>query len=153
MRFTTILDWNTVNLINQELVNTVVDTPVILYKLNQVKTKTNTYGEAPAKIWYQGVVVPCLYFREPRSTTEDMQTVNVEQPIQFRFLRYELEVRNVYPEMGDYVLFSSGTNEYYEIDKVNENQLWAGQDSEVHSIICDAHLTTKTTLQFDPPQI
>lgn len=153
MRFTTIQDWNTVNLINQELVNILVDTPVVLYKVQQVLTKKNIYDEAPNKVWYQGVQIPCLYLRLPRDVTEDMQTVNVEQPCEFRFLRYELQLRNIYPEIGDYVLFSGLTNEYYEIDKINENQLWAGQDTEVHSIVCGAHLTTKTTLQLDPPQV
>lgn len=150
MIFTSKIDYDTVLKINQELVNTVVDTTVVIYKLNQNATKVNSYGESAKKMWFQGVLVPCLIKRASTQATEDVNTTNVEQESEFAFLRYELEQREIYPEAGDIVDFN---NSYYEIDNTNEVQLWAGRVEYNHSIVCSTHLTRNTALQLEPPQV
>lgn len=148
MRFTSIPDFNTVQLIQQELVNIIVDTPVILYKLNQRLTKTNTYDEAPDRVYYNGVLIPCLYERAERQVIDGPQTIDTAQAANFRFLRYECQIRNIYPEIGDVIFFDQ---QYYEIERTVENQLWAGQDLEIDSIICYSHATSRVITEIEPP--
>lgn len=148
MRFTSRRDYQTIIRINKELVNNVVDTTVIIYKINTQLTKTNSYNEATKKTWYIGVECPALIRRESPTSTEELQTVNVEQKLSIAFLRQELQEKNVYPEMGD-IIFYDGQS--YEIDVIGESQMWAGRPEYRHSIVAEVHLTRSTTLQLDPP--
>lgn len=150
MRFITPRDYQAILGLNRELINNIIDTPVILYKLHQSLSPTNSYGEAPVKTWYSGVDVPCRIKRQDKTTNEDMQTINVSQNCEFAFLREELKDKGIYPEHGDIVYFD---RQYYEIHNVNEVQLWGGRVEYRHSIVCDAHLTMKTTLQLERPNI
>jgi hypothetical protein len=150
MRFLGQRDYNAIVRLNQELVNDVVDTPVVIYKMRQAETVSNSYNEAPKKRWYQGVLVPCFYSLEDKQATEDMNIQNFEQNVEFSFLRAELQVRNVYPEPGDIINFN---NLYYEIHTTNELQMVAGRTEFKHSIVCQTHLTRNTNLQLEPPSL
>jgi hypothetical protein len=150
MRFTTAQDYTTILKINKELVNTVVDVETVLYKMHQELTKTNVYGEATNKVWYKGVTIPALIRYDATNPTADMQTTNVQQNIEVSYLRQECSDREVYPEVGDIISFNSS---YYEINNTNEIQLFAGRTEYNHSIVCSAHLTRKTNLQLDAPQL
>jgi hypothetical protein len=149
MRFTTPQDYHTMLRINRELVNTIIDTPVVLYKLNQEITQVNSYGESQSKVWYVGVQIPAIIKREQQSPLADMQTINFVQKCEFSLLRQECQDRNIYPETGDIIEFF---NDYWEINNVNENQLYAGREELNHSIICETHLSRKTSLQLERPQ-
>lgn len=148
MRFIPDRDYQTIVKINKELINDVVDTQVVIYKLHQEQTATNSYGEATKKVWYVGVQVPGLLRREHTKPIADFGTVNVEQEVEFAFLRQTLDDRSVYPEIGDIIDYA---NAYYEINNVNEVQLYAGRPEYNHSIVCSAHLTRKTNLQLEKP--
>lgn len=150
MRFTSRRDYHTMLRINKELINVVVDTPVILFKLHQELTQTNSYGEATKKTWYTGVQVPCLINRSQSNPNPDMQTINFEQQSEFQFLRQELDDRNIYPEVGDIIEYDF---ELYEINNINEIQQYAGRVEYNHSIICQTHLTRKSNLQLERPQL
>ena len=150
MRFTSAQDYQLMLHFNQELLNAVVDTPVVLYKLNIVESKKNIYGESTSKRWYKGVQIPCLVNRQLSSPVKDGMTVNTEQSAEFHFLRKECEIRNVYPELGDIVDFA-GT--YFEIDQLNNIQLIAGQINYNHSITASAHLTRVVGLQLEAPLV
>lgn len=150
MRFRSPRDYETIIKINQELVNDVVDLQVIIYKVNQKTTKTNSYGEAPKKTYFPGVQVPCLYTRDPKTATSDMQTVSVAQSADFSFLRRECELRGIYPEMGDIIEWDQN---FYEISNADETQLFGGREEYRHSIICKAHLTRTAGLQLTRPQV
>ena len=149
MRFTTPGDYETIKKINKELINIVVDVRVILYKIQQSLSKTNSYGEATKKTWFTGVEIPLLHMREQQNPSSDMENLNFEQRAEFQFLRQECVDRNIYPEIGDVILFDQ---QYYEIDNTNEIQLWAGRVEYNHSISCETHLTRKPALQLDNPQ-
>lgn len=148
MRFTSKRDYQTMLKINKELVNVVIDTTVHLFKI-RADTATNSYGEATKKSFYSGVLIPALINRQVTNPVANMQTVDVEQIVEFAFLRKECEDRGIYPEVGDIVLFHS---DYFEIDNINEVQLVAGQTSYNHQILCSAHLTRNTTLQLERPR-
>lgn len=148
MRFTSSRDYQSILKINKELVNKVVDTAVVIYKLHQQLTKTNSYGEATKKTWYQGVKCPALIDRQDVQSTEALQTVDVNQPVTICFLRQELSDRGVYPEQGDIIRFDSS---YYEINTVSEIQLFGGREEYSHTIKCECHLSRTTNLQLEPP--
>ena len=101
MRFTSQQDYNLMLQINKELINTFIDVPVVLYKLNIIESKKNVYGESAQKKWYQGVQIPALVDRQQSTTVKDLSIVNVEQSVEFAFLRQECIDRNIFPEIGD----------------------------------------------------
>lgn len=148
MRFTSQQDYNLFLHFNKELINTFIDVPVVLYKLNVVESKANIYGESTTKRWYQGVQVPCLINTQFNTPVKDGQTVNIEQISEFNFLREELKSRNIYPEIGDIIHYNAL---YFEINQLNEIQLVAGQVIYNHAIVASAHMTRNNGLQLEPP--
>jgi hypothetical protein len=149
-RFISPRDYNTVLKINRELVNEVLDTPVVLFKMNTQTTQTNSYGEATNKHWYTPVEVPCRIEWEQPRPTDSVQLIDIEKKGKFHFLREELKLRDIYPEKGDFVFIG---NQYYEINNTIETQWWGGQVEYNHSIVCEVHLSRKTNLQLDPPNV
>jgi predicted RNA-binding protein len=150
MRFTHPQDYQTILKINQELVNKVVDVTAVIYKVDQVGTKTNSYGESMKKSYFPGIQVPCLIQLNPTNPTAAMGTTDVEQEVEFAFLREELNQRNIYPEVGDIIDFN---HSYYEVNNTNEIQLFAGRVEYNHCILCAAHLTRNSAVQLEPPQL
>lgn len=148
MRFTSQQDYNLMLHFNRELINTFIDVPVVLYKLNIIDSKANIYGESTSKRWYQGVQVTCLVNTQFNTPVKDSQTINIEQVSEFNFLREELRLRDVYPEIGDIIHYN---NLYFEINQTNEIQLVAGQVMYNHAIIVSTHLTRASGLQLEPP--
>ena len=148
MRFTSQQDYNLMLHFNKELINTFIDVPVVLYKLNILESKKNIYGEATQKRWYVGVQIPALVSRQLNTAVKDMSIINIEQTTEFNFLRKECQDRKVFPEIGDIVDFN---NNYFEIEQLNSIQLIAGQVIYNHAIIATAHLTRMTNLQLEQP--
>ena len=148
MRFTSQQDYNLFLHFNRELINTFIDVQVVIYKLNVQESKKNIYGESTVKRWARGTQIPALINRDMTSTSKDIQTVNVEQSVEFHFLREECKSRGIYPEPGDVISFDGS---YYEINNTNDVQLVAGQSIYNHSITCAAHLTRNTNLQLEEP--
>jgi hypothetical protein len=140
-------DINFMRQINKELLNEVVETPVILYKLDIKKSPTNIYGEAPKKVYHAGVQVSCLINRQDKATTSDGYVLDFSQTSTFSFLRETLKEKNIYPEVGDLIEYDSS---FYEINNVVENQLLGDQPFLNWSIICVCHLTKKSQLQLTP---
>ena len=148
MRFWSRRDYQTAIDINKELINTVVDTVVIIYKMNLIETRTNIYDESTKKKYYVGVRVPCLINREQTSPTLDGNIVSSLQGATFYFLRQECEARNVYIETGDIIEFHDS---YYEIVNSNETQLIAGQVVYNHALFCQCVLTRIPAVQLQRP--
>ncbi len=133
---------------NKELINTFIDVPIVLYKLNIIDSKKNVYGESAQKRWYQGVQIPVLVDRQLNTAVKDMSIINIEQTIEFNFLRQECIDRKVFPEIGDIIDFN---HTYFELDQLNSIQLIAGQVIYNHAIVATGHLTRSTGLQLEPP--
>jgi len=149
MRFTAKQDYNTIiNLFNKELINKVIDTPVVIYKIKIDKTKTNIYGEGTKKTYFQGVIVPCLIDRQMTAPNAEIGTIDIEQKSSFAFLRQELMDRNIYPEPGDLIEFDT---QYYEIENTNEVQMYAGQVVYNVQVFCDTHLIRRVPTQLERP--
>tara|TARA_R110001592_G_scaffold151256_3_gene377669 strand:- start:2701 stop:3252 length:552 start_codon:yes stop_codon:yes gene_type:complete len=113
--------------INNELLKDIIQTEVAYYKFALEQTKTNVYGEAPGKNYYEPMKIACLIERQDQSWSSDNFGSDVTQTVDFRFLKQELLNINLIPEVGDILLFR---NNFYEVDSKIENQLIMGRDKD-----------------------
>ncbi len=138
-RFVSDRDFNLMQHFNRELLNTVVDVDIILYKIILDNTSINIYGESTNKTRYTGIELKSLVkFKKIVSDATAGFGVDVDQGVEFRFVRKLLEEVQVYPEIGDIISYDDS---YYEIDNINDTQYVAGQPYNSISILCEAHLT------------
>ena len=134
--------------ISRELVDAVVTTAVILYKLIIEDSKTNLYGESLSKTYYQGVECNAMIQREDTQSNYEGFGSDQGQTVEFRFNRFTLEDKNMYPEIGDIIFHNNG---YFEVDNVREDQLIGGRtgDIEHFSIICSTFMTRRSNIQTE----
>jgi hypothetical protein len=134
--------------ISRELVDAVVTTTVVLYKLIIENSKTNLYGESLSKTYYQGVECNAMIERQETNTTYEGFGSDQTQTVDFRFNRFSLKDTEFYPEIGDIIFHN---NAYFEIDNVREDQLIMGRvgESENFSIICSTFMTRRSTIQTE----
>lgn len=132
--------------IARELVDVVVETSVVLYKLVIEDSITNLYGESLNKTYYQGVECTAIIERESSTTDYEGFGPDKNQIVEFRFNRFTLEDKGFYPEVGDIIFHNNG---YFEIDNVREDQLIGGQVENKFSIICSTFMTRRSTIQTE----
>tara|TARA_B100000482_G_C12427071_1_gene227521 strand:+ start:51 stop:596 length:546 start_codon:yes stop_codon:yes gene_type:complete len=147
------------NKISKELINDIIQTEVGYYKFVLERTTANVYGESMGKMFYEPVRIACLMNKEDQAWSSDEFGSDVDQTINFRFLKQELKDINLVPEIGDILLFK---NNFYEVDEKVENQLILGKDPDYaistgttdfgnsHSIILNAHLSRVEKLNLIP---
>ena len=145
-RFTLSRDIKFFEGISRELVDVVIETAVVLYKLVIEDSKTNLYGESLNKTYYQGVQTTAVIEREPSTSEYEGFGSDKSQNVEFRFNRFTLEDTGFYPEVGDIVLHNNG---YFEIDNVREDQLVGGQVGNNFSIICSTFMTRRSSIQTE----
>ena len=132
--------------ISRELVDDVITTSVILYKLIIGESKTNLYGESLNKTYYSPVTLNCVIERDDTAVQYEGFVSDTTQGVQFRFNRFTLEGAEFYPEIGDIIFHN---NAYFEIDNVREDQLIGGRAEEKFSIICSTFMSRRTTIQTE----
>jgi hypothetical protein len=145
-RFTLARDVKFFEGISRELVDAVIETAVVLYKLIIEDSKTNLYGESLNKTYYQGVQTTAVIEREPSTSEYEGFGSDKNQLVEFRFNRFTLEDTGFYPEVGDIIFHNNG---YFEIDNVREDQLIGGQTGNKFSIICSTFMTRRSTIQTE----
>ena len=136
--------------ISRELVDAVVTTAVVLYKLVIENSKTNLYGESLSKTYYQGVECNAMIERQETLSTYEGFGADTSQNVQFRFNRFTLKDKGFYPEVGDIIFHNNG---YFEIDNVTEDQLIGGRvetgSGEAFSIICSTFMSRRSSIQTE----
>ena len=132
--------------IARELVDVVVETSVVLYKLIIEDSKTNLYGESLNKTYYQGLECTALIERESSTTEYEGFGADKNQLVEFRFNRFTLEDKGFYPEVGDIIFHN---NAYFEIDNIREDQLIGGQVDNKFSIICSTFMSRRSNIQTE----
>lgn len=132
--------------ISRELVDAVVTTAVILYKLIIEDSKTNLYGESLNKSYYQGVECTAIIQREDTQSNYEGFGADSSQTVEFRFNRFTLEDTGFYPEIGDIIYHNDG---YFEIDNIRQDQLIGGQTENTFSIICSTFMTRRSSIQTE----
>ena len=112
--------------VNRELINRLIDTEVLLYKLNLESTDSNLYGEADRKSYYQPVRMHCLIARDSRTSSGDDYGIDTQRTATFAFFKPDLEDKNVVIQIGDILQWDG---EHYEIDnQTNAQDYIAGKD-------------------------
>ena len=121
--------------VNSELLKDIIQTEIAYYKFALEQTTANVYGEAMGKNYFEPLKIACLIDRTDQDWSSDDFGSDVNQVIDFRFLKDELKNINLVPEIGDLLLFK---NNFYEVDTRIENQLVLGRDP-------DYAISTETT--------
>ena len=134
--------------ISRELVDAVVTTAVVLYKLIVEDSKTNLYGESLSKTYYQGVECNAIIQRDDTQANYEGFGADANQTVQFRFNRFTLKEKDFYPEIGDIIFHNSA---YFEIDNVTEDFLVGGRvgEDENFSIICSTFMSRRSSIQTE----
>ena len=132
--------------ISRELVDAVIETTVVLYKLVIEDVKTNLYGESLNKSYYQGLETTAVIERDDTSVNYEGFGPDSGQNVQFRFNRFTLEDKGFYPEIGDIIYHNDA---YFEVDNVREDQLIGGQSGEKFSLIVSTFMTRRSTIQTE----
>ena len=132
--------------ISRELVDAVIETTVVLFKLAIEDLSTNLYGETLNKSYYQGTQCPAVIDREDTAVSYEGFGPDSGQSVEFRFNRFTLKDKSFYPEIGDIILHNDA---YFEIDNVREDQLVGGQTGENFSILCSTFMTRRSAIQTE----
>jgi hypothetical protein len=136
--------------ISRELVDAVVTTAVVLYKLIIADSKTNLYGESLSKTYFQGTECNAIIERGDTAVNYEGFGPDASQTVQFRFNRFTLEDKGFYPEVGDIIFHNEA---YFEVDNVTEDFLIGGRtetgDGEKFSIICSTFMTRRSSIQTE----
>jgi hypothetical protein len=133
--------------ISRELVDAVIETTVVLYKLIVEESKTNIYGESLSKTYYSPIESTCIIERSDTSVNYEGFGSDSSQTVEFRFNRFTLEEKGFYPEIGDIIFHN---NAYFEIDNVRDvDQLIGGQDFNDYSVIVSTFMTNRSGLQIE----
>ena len=134
--------------ISRELVDAVIETAVVLYKLVIEDSKTNLYGESLNKTYYQGVECSAIIQREDTQANYEGFGADSSQTVQFRFNRFTLKDTGFYPEVGDIIFHNEA---YFEIDNVTEDFLIGGRtgEEEHFSLICSTFMTRRSSIQTE----
>ena len=147
------------NTVSRELINDIIQTEIGYYKFALERTTSNIYGESMGKMFYEPVRIACLIQREDQSWSSDDFGSDIDQTQNFRFLKEGLVDINLFPQVGDILLFR---NNFYEVDSKIENQMILGKDPNYaistgtidfgnsHSIILSAHLSRVEKLNLIP---
>jgi len=132
--------------ISKELVDAVIETTVVLFKLAIEDISTNLYGESLNKTYYQGTECSAVIERDNTGVSYEGFGSDSGQNVEFRFNRFTLKDKNFYPEIGDIIMHNDA---YFEIDNVREDQLVGGQSSEKFSIVCSTFMTRRSSIQTE----
>jgi len=130
----------------RELVDDIIQSTIVLFKINLNETKVNIYGESINKTWYPGVQVYAIVDQEPESARYEGFGLDTDQNVTFKLDRWMLEEKGIYPEVGDIIKWNEG---YFEIDNTNEIQLVGGQPYNNFSVVCSAFMVTKSNLNIE----
>ena len=144
-RYFTRRDVRFMNSLNGELLTDIIEQLVIIYKIDASQTTANVYGESMDKIYYPGVETGCLVESDPQSTLYEGFGPDVKKGTLFRFHQKLCEIKEIYPEIGDIIAWE---NAYFEISNVVENQFLGGQPEKNYSLICNAHMSRKSSLNI-----
>lgn len=133
---------------NAELMGDIVQTLVVIHKFVPDKIKLNVYGESTpegGKMFYAGVPMTAFIKREIIETPTDEFGTDRRQIVTFAFREAMLKQVNLFPEVGDIVVFNE---RYHEIDGFRQEQFLGGVDDKSWSIVCETHYSRLSKLSI-----
>ena len=124
--YTGLRDVSLLRKLNRELMGNIITQQCAIYQFKLEETKVNIYGEAAGEKFYNGpFLFNVLIDRQDQQYGEDEEGIQFNQAIEFSFLRDDLKVANVVPEVGDIILYQEG---YYGVQSTVGNQYWGGKN-------------------------
>jgi hypothetical protein len=148
-RYFSARDLKVINSFNGELIGDIIQTEVTIYKIAVDATKTNVYGEAEQQsgglTFFPGVEITALIDRADITTEYSEFGPDRKQDVVFKFRENMLKEVNLFPQVGDIILFNE---RYHEIDNVIQEQLLGGIADKSHSIICNTHYSKLSKLNL-----
>ena len=135
--------------VNRELIDSIIDTYVTVYRISPDQTEVNLYGESAistGKVFENGVNIPALIDHEDITFETNEFGPKSDQVVTFAFQRQFLLEVDYRPEIGDIVEWIYA---YFEINTINENRLVGGDTEKNHDVITTAHLTRLSKLNID----
>ena len=141
--------------VTREVVENIISQMVGYYKIVLSETPVNIYGEALNKNYIGPVLINWLIQRGDFEFSQTEFGPDNSRQVEFRFFKDHLVEVNVFPEVGDVVLYNEL---FFQIDSVNENQLILGKDNDYayqdglnnfgssYSIILKGHYTSPDAL-------
>jgi hypothetical protein len=147
-RFFSTRDLKVINSFNGEIMGDIIQTTIILYKMEADQTKTNIYGETDAstgKMFFPGVEITALIDKADIDTPYDEFGPDRNQTVVFKMRENMLKLINIYPEVGDIVKFN---NQFFEVDNVVQQQFLGGIEDKSFSIIINTHYSRLSKLNF-----
>lgn len=133
------------NSLNGELMSDIIEQTVAIFKIDSSQTSQNLYGESMDKCYFPAVEMTCFVESDQRSTLYEGFGPDVKKGTLFRFHQKLCEIKEIYPEVGDVILWE---NAFFELSNVVENQFLGGQPEKNYSLICNAHMTRKSKLNL-----
>ena len=154
--------------VNRELMQKIISQQVVFYKYNSTTTKVNMYGEASTG---RNFADPVLLFALIETSQFEFPVSDFgpdfRWQVTYKFLRDDLVADNIYPEVGDIIMFQNG---YWEIDNISSAQFFMGKDPQYPyldaagnnpyeedlgefgysvSVICNAHYTPSDKVNIE----
>ena len=134
-----------------EMVDDVIQTAVVLWKINTEETTYNLYGESLSKHYYTPVETYCMIERDDTVSAYEGFGSDTTQTVKFRFNRHTLEETDFYPEIGDIIELDkkNGGHAYFEISNITEEQWIGGLYYNNFSIICETFMIKRSSLDLE----
>ena len=137
-----------INSLNSELMDDIIQTEVVCFKMAPNQTNTNIYGESKpteGKTFFPGLEIVAFIDRAEAEMQYDDFGPNRTQDVIFKFRENDLKNRNFYPETGDVIQFNA---RYYEVDNVVQEHLIGGQEDKSFSIVVHGHYSRISKLSM-----
>ena len=148
-------DASLIRSLNKELINRIIDTEILFYKLNLESTTSNIYEETNRKIYDAPVLIPSIATLDDETWNTEDYGADINQSATFAFLKDTLVDINLHPDVGDIIEYRS---RFFELDSVVDNQNLVGKDPDSWfgggehgyslSVICQAHMTRQSKLNI-----
>jgi len=142
-RFLDSRDKNFIRGINNEIINSVIDTPIILYKLDPSRNVPNIYGEVINKFWHKGFELKCIIEKEQPSMNMDVAGFEKLWAVKLKFNKGYLMDMNIFPEIGDAFRWN---DRWFEIKSVNQYQNVLTREDYSFSVIVEGIITSQEVL-------
>jgi len=154
-RFLPQRDINLITRVSKELVGDkqnnkdgIINQEVVIYKPSLQESATNMYGESAGgkKIYKNGVQMAALVEAQDFDYNQDDFGPDNNQTATFSFIRQSFIDASMVLELGDLIDWNYG---YFEVGTINENQLIGGQFNQNYSVIANAFLIRKSSIQIE----
>jgi len=147
-RYFSTRDVRLIHSFNHELLDDWVQAQVAVFKVNAEASLINIYGETDpekGKAFFPGIDLTCRIKKDQINTNYEDYGPDRKQNVNFVFLEKVLKQINLFPEVGDIILFNE---RYHEIDNVVQEQFLGDIEDKSFSIICHTHYARLSKLSI-----